>query len=63
MAKIESGYVKVSSEPVDLFALFEELKRTYEAIAHEKGIELVIEVADDAPRQLRPIGRRFVKLF
>lgn len=50
MAKIESGYVKVSSEPVDLFALFEELKRTHEAIAHEKGIDLVIEVADDAPR-------------
>jgi signal transduction histidine kinase/ActR/RegA family two-component response regulator len=52
-SKIESGRIEINPTTTDPVALAEELERTYRPIAHEKGIELLVEITPNPPRNVQ----------
>ena len=49
LAKVESGKVDLNVEELSLGALSDELKRTFDPIARERGLEFVIKLEDLPP--------------
>lgn len=52
LSKIEAGQVDVRPERVALETLLVRLSRTFEPVARDKGLELRVETAPDAPTEL-----------
>jgi signal transduction histidine kinase/DNA-binding response OmpR family regulator len=52
LAKIEAGRMDVHPEPVALADLLDDLRRTFEPIAAQKGLALRAEAAADAPAEV-----------
>ena len=52
ISRLETGSYAVEVEPVLLGDLILGVQRAYEILAAEKGVELTLEVADDAPERL-----------
>jgi PAS domain S-box-containing protein len=52
LSKIEAGAMDIQAKPVDAAGVFEEVHRIYAQRAKEKGLDLVLNVADDLPSYL-----------
>ena len=52
MSRLEAGGLNVEVAEADLPALFEELRRSFEPLARQKHIELVVQVEPSAPREV-----------
>lgn len=53
LSKVEAGRMDLNIEDVDLRNLAEAMKRNFQHIAQEKGLNLSIELAGDLPRHIR----------
>ncbi|MCA9730270.1 MAG: HAMP domain-containing protein, partial [Candidatus Eisenbacteria bacterium] len=51
-SKIEAGYLELEHEPFDVRVCVERVARTMAGWAHQKGLELLCEIADDVPSQV-----------
>ncbi|MCX6154352.1 MAG: ATP-binding protein [Candidatus Kapabacteria bacterium] len=49
LSKIESGHFSITKEPVYLKLILNEIKHIFSAKIEEKGLALIIKVADDVP--------------
>ena len=58
LAKIESGKREINVAPVPLRQLAEHARMIFEPLAHEKGIRLVVEIADGVPEIVQTDGQR-----
>ncbi|HEX2829341.1 MAG TPA: response regulator [Burkholderiales bacterium] len=63
LSKIEAGHVKVEPEAAALDSVLEPLRASFEAVASEKGLELVFDVAADAPQSLTTDVRRLQQIL
>jgi CheY-like chemotaxis protein/signal transduction histidine kinase/HAMP domain-containing protein len=52
LAKVESGRQEVTLEPVDLAELGAQMRRTFEAMAKERGLSLTVQRAPDLPARI-----------
>lgn len=52
LSKIEAGHIEIQPAPVSVERLANDLKKTFQPIAGERGLDLAIEVAPDAPRSI-----------
>ena len=61
-SKIESGRIEINPIAIDPVEIAEDIERTYRPIAHERGIELYLELDANTPRrvQMDPIRVRQV---
>ncbi|WP_119719104.1 hybrid sensor histidine kinase/response regulator [Cognatilysobacter tabacisoli] len=53
LARIESGKLELSDEPIDLFALVDEVVALMAPLARQRGLAFEREVAADGPRDVR----------
>lgn len=53
LSRVEAGQLDVALEPVPTRPLFDELRRTFEPLAHQQKIDFSVEVADDVPETVR----------
>jgi signal transduction histidine kinase/ActR/RegA family two-component response regulator len=51
-SKIESGRMELSLEPLSIAKLAEEAVHTFDPLAHNKGLELLLDVAPEIPASL-----------
>src|SRR5690606_34904485 len=63
LSKIEAGKQDVSLAPVDLRDVTTALGRIFSPLAGEKGLELVIEHAPDAPSQIHTDRSRVERIL
>lgn len=52
-SKLEAGKLELEILPFDLLDVVEEVAETLAVRAHERGLELVVDVDEDVPRKLR----------
>jgi PAS domain S-box-containing protein len=52
LSRIESGKLRLESTPFDLRAMLDQTLKSLGVRAYEKGLELIVEVADDVPDAL-----------
>ncbi len=50
LARVESGRLKLHIEPMDLHQAVEEAAQLYAETARNKGLQYMVEIADDCPR-------------
>ncbi|MBO9502132.1 response regulator [Brevundimonas sp. A19_0] len=50
LARVESGRLQLTPEPMDLHLAVEEAAQLYAESAREKGLQYMVEIADDCPR-------------
>ncbi len=50
LARVESGRLQLNNEPMDLHQAVQEAARLYAETARDKGLQYMIEIADDCPR-------------
>ncbi|MET0794647.1 MAG: response regulator [Polyangiaceae bacterium] len=62
LAKVESGKVELSVEELSLNALSEELKRTFEPVARERGLQFAIKL-EDLPANFRSDKQRLSQIL
>ncbi|MES1173109.1 MAG: response regulator [Myxococcales bacterium] len=62
LAKVEAGKVQLSVEELSLPALAEDLKRTFEPIATERGLELAVKL-EDLPESFRSDKLRLAQIL
>lgn len=63
MAKIESGTMQVSIEPLALTAIQAELERTFQPIASSKGLQFEIRLEDPLPTTISTDPRRLQQIL
>lgn len=52
LSKIEAGHVTIQAAPVAIDRLTNDLKKTFQPIADDRGLALEFEIASDAPRTI-----------
>ncbi len=62
LAKVEAGKVELNFEELSLNALSEELKRTFDPIARERGLEFAIKL-EDLPATFRSDKQRLSQIL
>ena len=50
LARVESGRLELNTEPMDLHQAVQEATQLYAGAAREKGLQYMVEIADDCPR-------------
>lgn len=63
IAKIESGKAELNLEPLNIHLLADEALTSVKAIAHDKGLELELDVDESAEGELMADGRRLRQVF
>ena len=63
LARIEAGAVEIEAEDTPLAPLIETLRQTFEPMAVEKGLELRVEIAPDAPQTLKTDSKRLQQIL
>ena len=58
LAKIEAGKREINVAPIPLRQLAEHARMIFEPLAHEKGIRLLVEIADGVPATVQTDGQR-----
>jgi signal transduction histidine kinase len=62
-SKIDSGHLEAESLAVDLNVLCRDLARLWEGSARERGLELVVDFAPDAPRWVKVDPNKFKQIL
>ena len=52
LSKIEAGKMEISSEPIDMRVIFNEIKQLFEQKVKEKNIEFLLEIDDSLPNTI-----------
>ncbi|WP_082135021.1 response regulator [Croceicoccus naphthovorans] len=52
LSKIEAGHVEIDAAPVSTERLAADMRKLFEQVAQERGLDLKIEIAPDAPRSI-----------
>ena len=63
LSKIEAGRVEVHAEPVIVARLVEKLARTFQPVAHERGLRFRTEVGVDAPELVETDAQRIEQVL
>ncbi|MEO7734159.1 MAG: response regulator, partial [Kofleriaceae bacterium] len=63
LSKIEAGMLDVRPEPIALPRLLEELGRTFQPLAAQKGITLALRLADGAPETIETDPTRLAQVL
>jgi CHASE3 domain sensor protein/signal transduction histidine kinase len=63
LAKIESGTISLEPEPIALSDLMGELERTFRQVATEKGLQFVIQPAEDLPASFTTDSKRLQQIL
>ncbi|MBL0948555.1 MAG: response regulator [Brevundimonas sp.] len=50
LARVESGRLQLNNEPMDLHQAVQEAAQLYAETARDKGLQYMVEIADDCPR-------------
>ena len=58
ISRLEAGGLKLEIGELRLPDLFERIQRTFEVLANKQGIELTVDLADDAPEKIPADGDR-----
>ena len=58
ISRLEAGGLKLEIGELKLPELFERVQRTFEVLANKQGIELTVDLADDAPERIPADGDR-----
>jgi signal transduction histidine kinase/CheY-like chemotaxis protein len=53
LARVESGRLQLTEEPMDLHQAVQEAAQLYAETARDKGLQYMIEIADDCPRWIK----------
>lgn len=62
-SKIDSGHLEAESVPVDLHTLCRDLTRLWEGSARERGLELAVDFAPDAPRWIKTDSNKLKQIL
>ncbi|MDM8526202.1 ATP-binding protein [Desulfococcaceae bacterium HSG8] len=52
LSKIEAGKMELQREPVNLYSIINEIKHIFSLKISEKGLDFIIDIAEDIPRSL-----------
>lgn len=63
LAKVEAGHMDLYPQPVSLSRLAESLEGTFQLLAEQKGLQLRLQVAEDAPEQLLTDSQRLEQIL
>ncbi|PZO82580.1 MAG: histidine kinase, partial [Micavibrio aeruginosavorus] len=63
LAKIESGHMEISAEDIRISRLSDDLLRTFNPIAHQKGLSLSVNIAQDCPEKINTDKVRFEQIL
>jgi signal transduction histidine kinase/CheY-like chemotaxis protein len=63
LARIEAGAVAIEAEDTPLAPLVETLRETFEPMAAEKRLELLVEIAPDTPPTLKTDAKRLQQIL
>jgi len=63
LSKIEAGHIDIRAESVALERLATDLRRTFEPLARERGLEFAIDIAPGAPRSIGTDRQRLEQIL
>lgn len=63
LSKIEAGHMSITAAPVRVADLVADLRGTFEPVAVQRGLDLTMEVAPDAPEMLVTDAHRLVQVL
>ncbi|MES2596119.1 MAG: response regulator [Verrucomicrobiota bacterium] len=63
LSKIEAGHMDIKVAPVRVQDLVDELRRTFEPIAGQKGLSLQVEIAPNIPEAIQTDAQRLVQVL
>ena len=63
LAKIEAGRQDLALESVELRRFADNVRRVFEPLAHEKGLQLSVEIAPDAPQSITTDPQRVERIL
>ncbi len=63
LSKIEAGHMEVHAEPVPLSRLVGDLRRTFEPIARDKGLNFTTTIVPDCPEMVETDRMRFEQIM
>lgn len=63
LSKIEAGHMEIRSAPIRVVDLMGDLRRTFEPIAHQKGLTLQMEASADLPETMETDSQRLVQVL
>jgi len=63
LSKIEAGHVEIEAAPVPTERLASDLRKTFEPLAQQRGLDLEIALAADAPRSIETDRQRLEQVL
>jgi signal transduction histidine kinase/DNA-binding response OmpR family regulator/CHASE3 domain sensor protein len=63
LSKIEAGHMEIKSAPVRMEDMVADLRRTFEPVAGQKGLDLITEIEPDAPPVMETDAQRLVQVL
>ncbi|MEO7152212.1 MAG: ATP-binding protein [Burkholderiaceae bacterium] len=63
ISKLESGQLSVAAQTTDLLQLVEQVEALMSALAHARGLQLVVQVANDVPRWVHADATRVKQIL
>lgn len=58
LSKIEAGHVEINPEPVSVPRMVDGVRRLFDPLAKDKGLDFVVDVADDVPAEIQTDPQR-----
>lgn len=63
LSKIEAGYMQIEAQSLSLRKIVDNLNRTFEPLAEDKGLRFVTRVGEDCPRSIDTDGQRLEQVL
>lgn len=63
LSKIEAGHVELQDDTLSTESVVQRLRETFDPLARQKGLDLALEIASDAPSQFVADGQRLQQIL